>query len=815
MATDELPDEGDATRGIAPPDLPPRLTDHDLRELVLHTFENGRWTQDSPIVPEVWYEYIRKAEARLRARWEPAEEPVHVPARSAVSEDPERVSLILTPWSGVQAGDVAGLIRDGIVPDWSIGLERGNPTRFSDAPAFEYDPKLEALMKARIAASSNRVVADLTFWEMIDAVVPHTAWRRALWNSEPANGEAAEPANGEMTASGQFDLFELLASIRCFERAESKLEGLIPDLMASRDSASLRLLALAGIVQMFQELVTPKDYWAFWRYVVGGRRLLAHPAPSRRDMLEQWRDPEGAFDLVSLGLVFLKNLKSKIDEAELRRYEAADRAAFKGILYEKLNRTAGGDDAGTPRIWLVTLNRSVLQTTCVSRNTVKADAAARVFDNEGKGIVFAVVDTGVDAGHDAFADPDARNNSTTKPEPARSRIRATYDFSEIRRITAEAPFKRDFKFDTLNCAFKYRVRNVELLRERAEEIERELMADPSANAENGLRKAKELLASAEQDVNVLLGRLKRRALDARNLDWDLVAPLIRVPHEAKDIVSQDDKGVPAYVGEEPVYIPPKIEHGTHVAGILAADMPKTVGDEEAPVRGVCRQMDIWDLRVFDETGHSDEFSILCALEFLGWVNRKRNKPVVHGVNLSLALVHEVESFACGQTPICDACNRLVGAGTVVVAAAGNTGFEGSHKSLGSGYRSISVTDPGNASEVITVGSTHRQDPHAYGVSYFSARGPTGDGRSKPDILAPGEKIVSTIPNNRVKRMDGTSMAAPHVAGAAALLMARYPELIGDPYRIKEILMKTATDLRREPYFQGAGLVDILRAMQSV
>jgi serine protease AprX len=59
------------------------------------------------------------------------------------------------------------------------------------------------------------------------------------------------------------------------------------------------------------------------------------------------------------------------------------------------------------------------------------------------------------------------------------------------------------------------------------------------------------------------------------------------------------------------------------------------------------------------------------------------------------------------------------------------------------------------------------------------------------------------------------MAAPHVAGAAAMLMARYPELIGRPLRIKEILLATTTDLQREASFQGAGLVDVLRALQSV
>jgi hypothetical protein len=59
------------------------------------------------------------------------------------------------------------------------------------------------------------------------------------------------------------------------------------------------------------------------------------------------------------------------------------------------------------------------------------------------------------------------------------------------------------------------------------------------------------------------------------------------------------------------------------------------------------------------------------------------------------------------------------------------------------------------------------------------------------------------------------MAAPHVSGAAALLMARHRELLGMPRRIKKILCDTATDLGRERYFQGSGMVDVLRALQSV
>ena len=70
-------------------------------------------------------------------------------------------------------------------------------------------------------------------------------------------------------------------------------------------------------------------------------------------------------------------------------------------------------------------------------------------------------------------------------------------------------------------------------------------------------------------------------------------------------------------------------------------------------------------------------------------------------------------------------------------------------------------------------------------------------------------------NDSAMRLDGTSMAAPHVSGAAATLMARHSELIGHPPRVKHILCSTATDLGRERYFQGHGLVDILRALQSM
>jgi subtilisin family serine protease len=222
--------------------------------------------------------------------------------------------------------------------------------------------------------------------------------------------------------------------------------------------------------------------------------------------------------------------------------------------------------------------------------------------------------------------------------------------------------------------------------------------------------------------------------------------------------------------------------------------------------------------VLDKDGVGDEFGVMAALQFVRYLNSTNDYVVVHGVNLSLSLRHDVANYACGRTPVCEEAERVASAGIVVVAAAGNQGYrkyttvEGG---TGEAYNSISITDPGNAEGVITVGATHRYRPHTYGVSYFSSRGPTGDGRRKPDLVAPGEKITSPLPFGSYGLKDGTSQAAPHVSGAAALLMARHSELIGQTVRIKQILCDTATDLGRERYFQGAGMLDVLRALQSI
>jgi subtilisin family serine protease len=254
-----------------------------------------------------------------------------------------------------------------------------------------------------------------------------------------------------------------------------------------------------------------------------------------------------------------------------------------------------------------------------------------------------------------------------------------------------------------------------------------------------------------------------------------------------------------------------------VAGILGADMRPWEKTTDKALVGMCPGIEIYDLRVFDDDGNGDEFGILAALQFVRWLNKQKDQLIVHGVNLSLSLLVDVRNFAVGRAPVCEECQRLVAEGTVVVAAAGNRGraIYMTDDGPDEGFRTLSITDPGNAEAVITVGSTHRSKPHTYGVSYFSSRGPTGDGRLKPDLLAPGEKVMSTIPGGDTERMDGTSMAAPHVSGAAALLLDRHRELIGQPARVKEVLCQSAVDLGRERYFQGHGMVDTLRALQSL
>lgn len=306
-----------------------------------------------------------------------------------------------------------------------------------------------------------------------------------------------------------------------------------------------------------------------------------------------------------------------------------------------------------------------------------------------------------------------------------------------------------------------------------------------------------------------VGVRKTLSEDAKNdgrIDWQLALPFVEYDLSTVTPVAQPSEVV---CSEE--YTTPVDAHGTHIAGILGGWWPRP----REVFRGICPRIQLYDFRVLGPEGKGDEFSIVTALQAIRYINEQAGRFVIAGVNLSLSVPHDVASHSTGWTPVCIECDRLSRSGVVVVVAAGNSGYAGAVHTLGQDYRGASISDPGNADSVITVGSTHRSNPHRHGVSYFSSRGPTGDGRLKPDLLAPGEDIDGPVPDQGIAALHGTSQAAAHVSGAAAMLLARNRELIGRPERVKQILCTTATDLGRERHYQGYGLVDVLRAMQSV
>ncbi|MCP5030653.1 MAG: S8 family serine peptidase [Actinomycetia bacterium] len=659
-----------------------------------------RFTQDSPVMPDVWIQF--------------GLEPF------------KRQDLLLTPLFDRSPGVLADSFRKSLQAQQTNKSERQR--QFETLLAARDD---EADEEADIAYNQTTVVARLWLYELVQVILPHTAW---FWEmlSKDEDPEQHHP----------------LSMLRDDTRRR-ELEQHLLMALGDRTYDAERLYATANLAWMAR--------------VLGTISLATEKLAVTTDELEA---------------------RSKNNEELVQAlFELLDDAEFDE-----------NKEIPEPSLHSVNRNRKTITTMFRSIPTVKADAAQQLFDVRGGQITWAILDSGIDATHYAFRKRNEKGEALETPfekrEAKRSksvvfdnntRVVRTFDFTRIRPLVSE------------------------------------LLDDQVDNVLDAAEAAGLVEDVDRDDVRSELEDLKRSLLAGRMVDWQLLAPLLEIRHEP-----DKDNGMR-------VYRPPRSHHGTHVAGILAADwrhndddddmLPLPSKRDDRPNRrmGMCPEVQLYDLRVVNSKGVGDEFAIMAALQFVRSLNASRDYVEVHGVNVSLSLVHEVSNYACGRTPICIECDRLVGAGTVVVASAGNRGRARYLTRFGDeeAYSNISITDPGNAESVITVGATHSSKPHNYGVSYFSSRGPTGDGRLKPDLVAPGEKIVSTIPGNREEHQDGTSMAAPHVSGAAALLMSRNRELIGNPLKIKQILCDTATDLGRERYFQGAGLLDILRALQSV
>ena len=263
-------------------------------------------------------------------------------------------------------------------------------------------------------------------------------------------------------------------------------------------------------------------------------------------------------------------------------------------------------------------------------------------------------------------------------------------------------------------------------------------------------------------------------------------------------------------------------HGTHVAGIIAGD-----GFDSGGARmGIAPGVRLTVLKVLDEEGNGQISDVIEALDY---VLKNRQALNLRVVNLSVA-TGVYESY--NTDPLTLAAKRLVDAGIIVVAAAGNFGRTAEGQLAYGG-----ITSPGNAPWVLTVGATShmgtslRVDDR---LAAFSSRGPSAiDQAAKPDLVAPGVGIESlSDPDSTFYRtmspfllggtmvrgylpylsLTGTSMSAPVVTGTIALMLQANPTLT--PNAVKAILQYTAESYEGyDPLTQGAGFLNAAGAVE--
>lgn len=250
-------------------------------------------------------------------------------------------------------------------------------------------------------------------------------------------------------------------------------------------------------------------------------------------------------------------------------------------------------------------------------------------------------------------------------------------------------------------------------------------------------------------------------------------------------------------------------HGTHVAGIVAGTGAQLSGK----YKGIAPQVRVLSVKVTNDTGMATYGSIIKGLQ---WVVANRNVHNIRVVNMSLGATPR---GSYRDDPLVAAAEMAWFSGITVVTSAGNEGNAPG-----------TITVPGVDPYVIAVGAFYDKGTPALSddsIPAWSSRGPTAyDNLIKPDILASGHRVISLrtpgsyldtqLGNSRVVetnyfRLSGTSMAAPVVAGAAALVLAANPTLT--PNQVKYVLTQTAkpyTGVARTT--QGAGAVDAAAAV---
>ncbi|HXD15694.1 MAG TPA: S8 family peptidase [Vicinamibacterales bacterium] len=228
-------------------------------------------------------------------------------------------------------------------------------------------------------------------------------------------------------------------------------------------------------------------------------------------------------------------------------------------------------------------------------------------------------------------------------------------------------------------------------------------------------------------------------------------------------------------------------HGTHVAGIITGSGSYAAGVTSLYAGGIAPGAQLVNVRVLGDDGVGNTSDVIAGID---WVIANKSTYKIKVINLSLG--HAVTEPVM-YDPLCAAVERAYRAGIIVVAAAGNAG------KLADGTPVLGgIASPGNSPYAITVGATNtwgtatRSDDT---ITTYSSRGPTKwDNNAKPDLAAPGNKIISleapgsyiatNYPsehiagsgNNGYLRMSGTSMSAPMISGAVALLLQAQPSM---------------------------------------
>ncbi|MCF7872068.1 S8 family serine peptidase [Candidatus Woesearchaeota archaeon] len=229
-------------------------------------------------------------------------------------------------------------------------------------------------------------------------------------------------------------------------------------------------------------------------------------------------------------------------------------------------------------------------------------------------------------------------------------------------------------------------------------------------------------------------------------------------------------------------------HGTHVAGIVGGN---------GTITGIAKDAELYALKACDYGGACFTSAILSSLQ---WA--LDNNMDIASLSISSGINADLLNSNTGLSAVSQAVNTAASNGLIVVVAAGNTGP--GVNTIGSPADAVSAISVGASSDYQ---NTDLSDDY---VASFSARGPSAFGRLDPDLVAPGYLIYSTSIGNTYVTISGTSMATPHVSGAAALLLEEFGSLT--PSQIRAMLMASSHNISGSVLEKGAGQLNVLNAL---